>query len=112
MCWSDSRGIQKQEAIEVGDYRSRGMEKAVLERELSGEAEGCSQRRVSGGREEEGMKEERMGCTSEIEPNNRTLCRSENKTTTPVDRRSPGTLLGILLGPGQLQASPGQAVPV
>ena len=44
------RGIQQQEAIEVRGYRSRGLERAVLEGELFGEAEGCTQR---GGGEEE-----------------------------------------------------------
>ena len=32
--------MHQQEAIEVGVYRSRGCERAVLERELSGEADG------------------------------------------------------------------------
>ena len=32
-----SQGIQRQEAIEVGFYRSRGLEKAVLEVDLSGD---------------------------------------------------------------------------
>ena len=31
------RGIQQQEAIEVGSYRIRGLERDVLERELPGD---------------------------------------------------------------------------
>ena len=36
---------QQQKAIEVGAYRSTGVEKAVLERTLPGDAEECTQRR-------------------------------------------------------------------
>ena len=76
MGWRDScRGTQQQETIEVGGYRRREWETAVLERELSGEAAGCMQRRVrsGSGREEEGRKEgkkegrkEGVGLSSEI----------------------------------------------
>ena len=48
------RVVQQQEATEVGGYRSRGLERPMLERELSGEAAGCSQRRVRSWMEEEG----------------------------------------------------------
>ena len=43
---------------EVGDYRSRGLEKATLKRYLSGGVEGCSQRRVRSAKKE-GRKERR-----------------------------------------------------
>ena len=42
--WRESfRGIQQQEAIKVtlGGYRSRGLERAVMQTELSGDADGC-----------------------------------------------------------------------
>ena len=40
--------------IAAGGYRSRGLERPVLETELSGKAEGCTQRRVRSGCEQEG----------------------------------------------------------
>ena len=45
--------------IAARGYRSRALEKPVLERELSGEAEGCTQRSVRSGKEgrKEGRKE-------------------------------------------------------
>ena len=43
LCWMESfRGEQQQEAIEVGGYRSRCLEKHVLGGELWGGAEGCT----------------------------------------------------------------------
>ena len=49
------REIQQQEAIEVGGYRSTGLEKPLLERELSEDTEGCSQRGLErGGRRSAG----------------------------------------------------------
>ena len=38
LCWRESfRGIQQQEAIEVRSYRSRVLERLVLDGELSGD---------------------------------------------------------------------------